>query len=781
MVQNIFKSLEFNEIKMQIDKYLETTGGHHILNNLHPINKLNIIKQWINETDDGLNIIKLKGKIPVGSLDNIYLLLKRLSVKSQLNCSDFLNLDNFMQSTINVISFFKNLKNDGIKLNSLYELSDKLISVTSLHEKILMTFDNDGNIKDNASSNLQKIRVNLRRTNKSIHEILNNYIHGTSSKYLSNSVITIRDNRYVIPVKVEYRKYFGGMVHDRSSSGQTLFIEPQKVVSLNNDYQIYEKEEKIEITNILNHLVEYFMPFVHNMFLNLKILNKLDFINAKSLYAKYLDATKPFFNSNNNVNLKQAWHPLLSKNSVIKNDIYIGKKFKTMIITGPNTGGKTITLKTLGIIQMMAQSGLFIPAEENSYVGIFDNIYTDIGDEQSIEQNLSTFSAHIKNVISILDKITNRSLILLDELGAGTNPQEGASLAISILDRIQKIGSYTLVTTHYPELMIYAYNNSDTINSSVEFDSLTLKPTYKLLIGVPGNSSAFNISERLGLDKNIVNEAKSIMDNKDKNLNETVTGLYDELNKVQKEKEILDEQFNEIKNKKKQLQNQINLLNNSKDNEILNAKQRANLIVENTLNKCKKIVSKLRNLEKKGFNFNENELISNLHNIKKLKYDIKKVKNYNNEDQIFKAGDKVKLLNYDNFGILKNKTGKNNWNVQIGNLHVIVSEKEIKKVNVSLKDHNSSESNIFINKTRTISNKLDLRGQSYVDAIKNLDRYIDSALLNGYHIVTIIHGIGTGTIRNAVQDYLKKSPNVVRYYYAKPNEGGTGVTIVELN
>lgn len=492
---------------------------------LMPATDLTKVQQWQEETEDGAKLLRLKGGMPIPKLQNIKPHLKRLEIGAMLNGIEIAQIGKVLRTTTEVTRFFDDLSEIGVELFRLYELVAKLVTLPTLNQMIREAIDEDGHVMDDASQALKGIRTGMKRSESNIREKLDSLIRGKNAQYLSDALVTMRNDRYVIPVKAEYRNHFGGVVHDQSSTGQTLFIEPQSVVDLNNKLRQLQIEERQEIDRILAELSNEIAPYGAEILNNMFLLGKIDFIGAKAAYGKNIKATRPLVNEENDVRFIQARHPLIDEKQAVANDILIGGDYQALVITGPNTGGKTITLKTLGLLQLMGQSGLQLPVAEGSQMGIFTEVFADIGDEQSIEQSLSTFSSHMTNIVSILNKIDDKSLILFDELGAGTDPQEGAALAIAILDQVGAVGSYVMATTHYPELKAYGYNRPGTINASMEFDVETLSPTYRLLIGVPGRSNAFEISKRLGLDTAVIDSARSLIDGESQNLNEMIADL----------------------------------------------------------------------------------------------------------------------------------------------------------------------------------------------------------------------------------------------------------------
>lgn len=525
MNQRILSTLGFDKVKQQLLQFIVTAQGTNEVSELLPIADENKIQAWLNETQDGLKVHRLRGGIPIPKLENIQPHMKRIEIGADLNGIELAQVGRVLSTTSELTRFFDELSENEVDFERLYMWREQLEVLPELNRQLKQAIDDDGYVTDEASPALKAIRQNIRRSEQTIREELDSIIRGKNARYLSDALVTMRNERYVIPVKQEYKNIFGGVVHDQSASGQTLFIEPKQILEMNNRLRQQQIAERNEITRILAELSAELVPYRREITHNAYVIGKLDFINAKARLGKELKAVVPEISQANHVVFKQARHPLLDPEKAVANDIVIGEEYQAIVITGPNTGGKTITLKTLGLLQLMGQAGLPIPVEEESKMGIFTEVFADIGDEQSIEQSLSTFSSHMTNIVSVLKKVDHQSLVLFDELGAGTDPQEGAALAIAILDSLGAKGAYVMATTHYPELKVYGYNRAGTINASMEFDVDTLSPTYRLLIGVPGRSNAFEISKRLGLDNSIIEAAKQIMDGESQDLNEMIEDL----------------------------------------------------------------------------------------------------------------------------------------------------------------------------------------------------------------------------------------------------------------
>lgn len=784
MNNKALKVLEFDKIKAEIAKYLITTRGKTLLKKLMPMSVESIVQRLIDQTKDGADIIRIKGEIPVRKLADLHDQANRLKKDGNLNGTELAAIGQVLQNTTELKEFFEGLKDDQIDLRQLYDLNDRLINNPELTKTIARSLDDTGRVLDTASEDLKYIRGRISRLNDQIRESMGQFTRGKNTKYLTEAIVTLRDDRFVIPVKTEYKAKFGGVVHDQSASGQTLYIEPQAVVGMNNQLHEAKISEKSEEIRILNHLSDMVRPEIDEIVKNNEVLAQFDLINAKAKYAKEIRATEPIISDNHTVDLINAKHPLIDPDRVVANDIQIGDGYKTMLITGPNTGGKTITMKTLGLIQLMAQAGLFIPAHEESTIAVFDEVFVDIGDEQSIEQNLSTFSSHMDNIINIIHKVSEHSLVLIDELGAGTDPQEGAAIAIAILERLAQTQCFIMATTHYPELKVFAYNTPETINASMEFDDKSLKPTYRLLIGIPGASNAFNIAARLGMDKSVVDRGQSLMDGESQDLNNMIANLEKRRKEFEQKNEQLKVQLAKNKNVEKNYEQKSDALDKSKNSELQAAKVRANQIVAKAKKESDRIIEELHKMQREGVAVKEDQIISAKTNLKNLHQDeaIKKNKvlKRNKRRQALKVGDEVKALTYDQVGTIIRKDKNNQFEVQLGILKMKFDADELEKVQNSEPEPEKKPTIVRRTKSSGLSSKLDLRGERYEEAMSDLDQYIDAALLAGYNQVTIVHGFGTGVIRKGVTKYLQRNPRVKSFGYAPASSGGSGATIVDL-
>ncbi|WP_270998301.1 endonuclease MutS2 [Listeria seeligeri] len=776
--------LEFDKIKKQLTEFASSSLGEQAILALTPDTDFQVVQKAQLETEEGAKIIRLRGSAPITGLTDVNAHLKRLEIGGDLNGLEIYQIGNNLRVSRQMKNFMADLLEVGVELPLLGALAEELLVLKDVEEDIAISIDESGKVLDTASESLSSIRRTLRRTEDRVREKLESYLRDrNASKMLSDAVITIRNDRYVIPVKQEYKGHYGGIVHDQSASGQTLFIEPQSVVDLNNERKALQAKENQEIERILAEISASLAGWIKEIHHNTFILGRFDFILAKARFGKAMKAVTPHLSDNGVVRLFAARHPLLERDKVVANDIYLGEDFTTIVITGPNTGGKTITLKTLGLLTLMAQSGLQIPTQEDSTIAVFEHVFADIGDEQSIEQSLSTFSSHMTNIVSILAKVNHKSLILYDELGAGTDPQEGAALAISILDASHAKGASVVATTHYPELKAYGYNRAHATNASVEFNVETLSPTYKLLIGVPGRSNAFDISRRLGLSETIITEARSLVDTESADLNDMISSLEEKRNLAESEYEEARELALGADALLKDLQKEISNYYQQKDKLIEQASDKAAKIVEKAEAEAEEIIHELRTMQLNGAaGIKEHELID-----AKTRLGKAKPKTINKtipqapkqKPHVFQNGDNVRVLSLGQKGTLLNKINNTEWNVQIGiikmkikttDLEYIQPEKP-KKQRIITSVHSSDS---------PAKSELDLRGERYEDALQKVDKYLDEALLAGYPQVAIIHGKGTGALRTGVTEYLKNHRMVKSIRFGAAAEGGNGVTIVEF-
>ncbi|GHP12634.1 endonuclease MutS2 [Lentilactobacillus fungorum] len=786
MNEKVLETLEYGKIKQQLSAFLTTDRGREIVKQLQPSADPVVVKRRLAATADGADIVRLKGEIPIPKLTEISPYMKRLKIQAaSLSGTELAHITKLLRAVQVVVNFFADLKED-IELRTVAVIVDQLTLMPEVTKRMVASVDDDGRILDSASSQLRAIRRAISNTQTDIRTKMGKFIKGSDAKYLSEPIITVRDDRFVLPIRADYKQHFGGIVHDQSASGQTLYVEPSNVVEMNNQLRRDQLAEREEVRRILAELSDLLRPYRNDLTHNMDLIGQLDFINAKAKYAHQTGSVLPLISDDHVINLRKARHPLIARDRVVANDIEIGDNYRTIIVTGPNTGGKTITIKTVGLLQLMGQSGLFITANEDSQIGVFDEVFADIGDDQSIEANLSTFSSHMDNIVSILNQLSENSLVLLDELGAGTDPKEGAALAMAIIDAIHARGCELIATTHYPELKAFAYNRPGIINASMEFDVDTLQPTYRLLMGVPGQSNALNIASKLGLSSQIIDKARSFTDSQNQDINHMIEELTEQTKRAHDEAEQLRGQLEQAETLHSQLTEQFNKYQAQKDRLAEHAKQQANEVVEQAKQKADQIIADLHQKQAQvgKVAVKENELIdakgalNRLETAPSLKRN--KVLTKEKAKHDFHPGDDVLVKSYGQQGSLIRKDKNGTWEVQLGILKMKIAEADLEKVAADKKATGRVQTRVSRTRSSGISPTLDLRGHRYEEAMYELDRYIDSALLAGYPSVTIIHGKGTGALRKGVTDYLKRNKRVKSFGYSAPNAGGDGSTVVKF-
>jgi DNA mismatch repair protein MutS2 len=784
MQQRVFKVLEFEKVKEHLLTFVASTLGQDKVNNLVPSTNYDEVVKWQEETDEAAKVFRLKGNVPLSGIFNIRPHVKRSAIGGILSPQELIQVASTIRVSRQMKRFIEDMVADQVDLPILSQYISKIIVLAELEEGIRNAIDESGEVLDSASDTLRSLRQQLRSNESRVREKLESMIRSSNaSKMLSDSIVTIRNDRYVIPVKQEYRGHYGGIIHDQSASGQTLFIEPQAIVQLNNQLQEIRVKEQLEIERILAELSAFVAEFEQELLTIVYVLAELDFMFSKARYAHKIKASKPLINQDGRIALYKARHPLIPKEEVVANDVMLGKDFTTIVITGPNTGGKTVTLKTVGLSVLMAQAGLQIPALDGSEVAVFDAVYADIGDEQSIEQSLSTFSSHMVNIVDILKKVDFNSLVLFDELGAGTDPQEGAALAISILDEVYQRGARVIATTHYPELKAYGYNRPGVVNASVEFDVETLSPTYKLLIGVPGRSNAFEISKRLGLSDHVIEHARNQISADTNQIENMIVSLEKSRRDAENDRIEANDYLKNAEKLHKDIQNQMITFYEQKDSMLEKAQEKASELVEKAKAEAEYIIRDLRKLRiEKNAEVKEHELIEARKRLEEATPKTKKsTKNItaNKKAHTYAPGDEVKVLTFDQKGTLLEQASDKQWVVQIGILKMKVDEKDLEYINTP-KQKEIKPVAVVKGKDFHVSLELDLRGERYENALMRVEKYIDDALLAGYPRVSIIHGKGTGALRQGVTEYLKNHRSVKRARFGDAGEGGIGVTIVEF-
>ncbi|MEH6915857.1 MULTISPECIES: endonuclease MutS2 [Priestia] len=786
MQSRIFHVLEFNKVKEQLQKKVASSLGREKVANLIPSTQYEEVVKWQEATDEATTVLRLRGNVPLGGIFDVRPSVKRAEIGGTLSSNELLDVASTIYAARQVKQFIEQVVEDeDLQLPIIIEHIEKLMPLPEVEQTIKMSIDENGTVLDGASDQLRGIRQKLRSTESRIREKLESLIRSSSAqKMLSDAIVTIRNERFVIPVKQEYRSAYGGIVHDQSSSGATLFIEPQAIVTLNNELQEAKVKEKQEIERILIALTVQVAEVANELRQNVYLLGELDFMFAKGRYSHELKASKPKMNDRGYIKLVKAKHPLIAQEDVVANDIELGDQYTSIVITGPNTGGKTVTLKTLGLFTLMAQAGLQIPALDGSEMAVFKHVFADIGDEQSIEQSLSTFSSHMVNIVDILQKVDRESLVLFDELGAGTDPQEGAALAISILDQVYERGARVVATTHYPELKAYGYNREGVVNASVEFDIETLSPTYKLLIGVPGRSNAFEISKRLGLSAEVIERAKGYIGSETNKVENMIASLEDSRRQSEHELEEAEQLRKEAQKLHKELQSQIIEFNEKRDKLYEKAEEKAQATVQAASEEAEKIISDLRKMSQKNHALvKEHELIEARKRLEDAVPTLEKSKKKpavpKKQERTLQAGDEVKVLSWGQKGTLVERVSNNEWQVQMGIMKMKVKEKDLEYIS-SPKPVETKPLATVKGKDYHVNLELDLRGERYENALIRVEKYIDDALLANYPRVSIIHGKGTGALRKGVQEYLKNHRSVKNIRFGEASEGGSGVTVVEF-
>ncbi|WP_284139778.1 endonuclease MutS2 [Virgibacillus sp. LDC-1] len=778
MNKRIYRVLEFTKIIEQLREQAATSLGKELTAQLTPDTELEEVELRQNETDEAVNIRRLNKEIPLGGISDIKPSIKRSVIGGMLHSGECLDVANTIYGGRMVKEFFEKLEVD---VPILQGLAISITPLRDLEKQIKSCIDDHGHVMDSASEKLRSIRTSIRTLESKVRDKLDNYTR-TKSNMLSDAIITIRNDRYVLPVKHEYRAAIGGIVHDQSASGQTLFMEPKAVVEMNNRLQEASLNEQQEVDRILMRLTGQIAENEAVLMDNLSILATIDFIHARAKLAEIMKAAKPKINDQGIIKMQQARHPLIPHDQVVANDIEIGSSFTTIVITGPNTGGKTVTLKMIGLCTLMAQSGLQVPALDGCELAVFKHVYADIGDEQSIEQNLSTFSSHMTNIVQIMEQVDHQSLVLFDELGAGTDPQEGAALAMSILDEVVNRGARVIATTHYPELKAYGYNRENVTNASVEFDVETLQPTYRLLIGVPGRSNAFEISKRLGLNTRIIEHARSLIGVDSKSVENMIASLERSQHEAEKDYEAAQRILEESEQLKHQLEQEWKNLDEKREKLYKKAEEKAERAIQKAKDEAEQIVRQLREM-KAGAVLKEHEWIE----AKKALDDAlpslgaeKREEPRTVESQgDLHAGDDVTLLAYNQKGTVIEKVSDDEYLIQAGIMKVKVKRKDLKLVRTKKTSYEKPMATVK-GANYHIRTELDLRGERFEDALIRLEKYIDDALLAGYPRVSIIHGKGTGALRKGVQDFVKKHRSISNYREGTMEEGGSGVTVIEL-
>ncbi len=790
------KILEFDKIIMKLSTFATCGLGKEFILNLLPETNYERVKELLKETDDGLSLILRKGHPPMGGISDIRDILKKVSKGSVLNPGEFLKVEGILKACRNLKRYASDMDNSNHnqteKNNRSIILIKSLITNIKLEQKINSAIASEDEILDTASTTLRNIRRQISKIQYSLKERLDSFIHSNRyRKFMQDGIVTLRDGRYVIPVKQEYRNEVKGIVHDSSSSGVTLFIEPMAVVEANNEIKQLNAREETEIQRILAELTKNVSDILPGLESDISKLARLDFIFAKAKFSIEYRCVSPRLNKTMHLDIKKARHPLLDKNTVVPVDFRIGDGYSIIVITGPNTGGKTVALKTIGLFSLMLQSGLHIPAGEETDMCIFGKIFADIGDEQSIEQSLSTFSSHMTNIVEILYEVDDKSLVLLDELGAGTDPDEGAALAMAILDKLHDKGCIAAATTHYSELKMYALTTQDVINASCEFDVDTLKPTYRLLTGVPGKSNAFAISEKIGLTMEILKKAEQLLSRENIQFEDILRSMEKSRIRAEKERQMAEKYRYEMEKTKSEIEKEREKLNSRKDDIIRNAKKEARKILIDVKQETDEIIKKLKKTATEQPSSNRNKTVEELRKrlttgTDKLEQSLEQVniprKNSMADLKKLKPGDSVRILNLNQKGMvlgIPDKSGE--VLVQAGIMKISVHISNLEFVDEQKESISRLKTGDTISKVgKTIKTELDVRGRNLDEALLEVDKFLDDASIAGLHEVMIIHGKGMGILREGIQNFLKTNNHVISFRKGKYGEGETGVTVVEI-
>lgn len=789
MNEKALRTLEYTKIIERLTELAGSSIGKELCRNLKPSSNLAEIEAAQKQTSDALSRIYQRGSISFSGVQDVRGSLKRLEIGGSLSALELLRIAKLLETTSRVKSFGR-LENSDREKDSLDDMFDGLQPLANLYNEIYRCILSEDEIADDASPALAKIRRSIRQTNDRVHTQLASLVNGSSRTYLQDAVITMRNGRYCVPVKSEYKGQVPGMIHDQSSTGSTLFIEPMAIVKLNNELRELELQEQKAIEAVLAELSNMAAAENENIADNFWILTQLDFIFARAMLSKSYNGTEPIFNEKGHINIKKGRHPLLDKKSVVPIDIWLGKDFRLLVITGPNTGGKTVSLKTVGLFTLMGQAGLHIPAFDHSELSVFDEVFADIGDEQSIEQSLSTFSSHMTHTVSILKEATDRSLVLFDELGAGTDPTEGAALAIAILNELHSRGTCTMATTHYSELKVFALTTPGVENGCCEFSVETLRPTYRLLIGVPGKSNAFAISGKLGLPEHIIEDARSRISEQDESFEDLLSDLEHSRITIEKEQEELARYKAEAASLKAQLEKKQERLDSAKERILAEANEKAHTILREAkeyadetiknFNKYGKAAGvSISDMERERTRLREKMNAAEKNMAKKTPAKVKKAV----DPKALRVGDSVKVLSLNLKGTVSTlPDAKGNLFVQMGILRSQVNLRDIEPIDepvITAPNFNRTGSGkIKMAKSSSVGIELNLLGKTSDEAISELDKYLDDAYIAHLPSVRIVHGKGTGALRKAVHNYLRRCKIVDEYHLGEFGEGDAGVTIV---
>ncbi|MDD5797351.1 MAG: endonuclease MutS2 [Clostridiaceae bacterium] len=788
MNQKALKTLEFDKIIHILTAHAASEGAKEMCRKLVPYDNINDVERAQRETADALRRVYRKGSVSFGGIRDIRGSLKRLEIGGILGMGELLQIMSLLE-TAGKIRQYGQREADDTSRDSLDESFEFLDPVPTLASEIRRCILADDEMADDASSALLQIRRSMRQMNDKVHNTLNSMVNGSARSYLQDPVVTMRDGRYCLPVKAEHRSQVPGMIHDQSSTGSTLFIEPMAVIKLNNDFKELLMKEQQEIEKILSVLSEKAAAVTEILAEDYRILTALDFIFARAMMAKDMKATRPIFNTDRQIHIKDGRHPLLDPKKAVPITVRLGDDFDLLIITGPNTGGKTVSLKTVGLFTLMGQAGLHIPAFEGSRLAVFDQVYADIGDEQSIEQSLSTFSSHMTTIVSILKEVTLNSLVLFDELGAGTDPTEGAALATSILDHLHRQGIRAMATTHYSELKVYALSTEGVENACCEFDVESLRPTYRLLIGIPGKSNAFAISSRLGLEDFLIEDAKKRINAQDVSFEDMMAELQDSRVKLLNEQEEITRYKSEIRTLRDALQKKQDRINERKEKILSDAAAQANAILQEAKDYADETMKNFHKFGKASISVKDMEAERARLREKIKENDSRTAKAAPKPKKKLKAaalhiGDRVRVLSLNLEGTVSTLPNpKGDLFVQMGILRSQVNINDLEYIGEAenlQKGMTTGGGKLRMSKSAAVSTEINLIGMTVDEAIAHLDKYLDDAYLAHVPSVRIVHGKGTGALRTAVHQYLKRYKHVKSFRLGTFGEGDAGVTIAEF-
>ncbi|GEN35198.1 endonuclease MutS2 [Aneurinibacillus danicus] len=785
MEARTFTTLEFDKIIEQLSTHASSSLGREKVEALIPSTNYEEVQRRQQATYEGSTVLRLRGSVPLGGIRDIRPACKRAAMGGMLNAAELLDIASTLYGGGRLKAFIASIVEQE-PLPLLEELLNRVERLQGIENEINRAIDENGMVMDSASPALSQVRGQIRGAEKRIRERLEQMIRNSSTqKMLQEPIVTIRNDRFVIPVKQEYRHVFGGIVHDQSASGATLFVEPQVVVNISNELRELKMKEEREVEKILLSLSAKVAEVSEVLLHNVECLAEADFIFAKASYAHTLKAVQPVINDNGYLRIKKGRHPLIPASQVVPIDVELGRDYTAIVVTGPNTGGKTVSLKTVGLFSLMAMAGLQIPADEGSEMAVFEGVYADIGDEQSIEQSLSTFSSHMTNISHILQHVNNRSLVLFDELGAGTDPTEGAALAMAIIDYVHQRGARLVATTHYSELKAYAYDRPQIVNASVEFDEVTLRPTYRLLVGIPGRSNAFAIASRLGLPENILAQARNFVKTEETEIDTMIASLEENQRRAEAERREVEQLRAELERERRELERELANLDEKKDRLYQQAEEEARTAVEKARKEAETIIAELRQIareERAGIK--EHKLIEARKRLEEASPTLRKKKKPKKagvplNQQPLEVGDEVRVLSFNQKGEIVGKVSDKEFQVQIGIVKMNVKADNLEKLR-SAKPQVTQQITKIRSARDPVRMELDVRGNTVEDAIIQIDKYLDEAILDGLNQVSIIHGKGTGALGLGIQKYLRNHRLVKSFRWGGQGEGGLGATVVEL-